>query len=163
MRRPLRWLTGLAATFAAACAPQAPAVDIAAETAALTAVIQAYHDAGEALDTEVLAASYTQDSAMYPPGGPAVEGLPAIREFVAGFASVPDIQMSFELVDVAIAASGDLGYSMSTAAIASVGPDGEPVSENIRDFHVWTKDAGGEWKLLIDIWNSPDPVTPPEG
>jgi ketosteroid isomerase-like protein len=40
------------------------------------------------------------------------------------------------------------------------GPDGEPVSESVRDFHVWRKDADGEWKLVIDIWNSPIP--PPD-
>ena len=38
--------------------------------------------------------------------------------------------------------------------------DGNDVSMNVRDFHVWIKE-NNEWKLVIDMWNSPaQPETP---
>jgi ketosteroid isomerase-like protein len=69
--------------------------------------------------------------------------------------------IELDLEEVVVSSSGDLGYTLGIGEITMEGPDGEPVVETIRDFHVWRKDAAGEWKLAVDIWNSPEP--PPEG
>ena len=39
------------------------------------------------------------------------------------------------------------------------GPDGAPVTAVEHDFHLWTKQDDGLWKLYIDIWNSPAPLS----
>jgi len=54
--------------------------------------------------------------------------------------------------------SGDLGYTYAELQVDLDGPDGEPIAEVLRDFHVWAKDADGAWRVVVDIWNSPDPL-----
>ena len=66
--------------------------------------------------------------------------------------------MNFDQPQVVVAASGDLGYTYAEGEVTLDGPDGETITEVIRDFHVWTKDADGEWRVAVDIWNSPNPL-----
>jgi len=54
---------------------------------------------------------------------------------------------------VAISAGGDMGYTLADVALSIAGPDGAPVEQRYRDFHVWRK-QDGTWKLAVDIWNS---------
>jgi ketosteroid isomerase-like protein len=161
MRDVARWVTGLAAAFLAACAPAGPAVDVEAETEALRAAAQAYHDAARVQDTDAVTALYASDGIIYAPDTPTIQGTEGIYAFAAGFADVPGILVELDLEEVVVSSSGDLGYTLGIGEITMEGPDGEPVVETIRDFHVWRKDAAGEWKLAVDIWNSPEP--PPEG
>lgn len=154
---------GLAAMLAVACTAPEAVVDMEAETAALRATAQAYHDAAANEDTEALVDLYAPDAVMYPPDLPAVEGIDAVREYAGGFTSVPGIQIQLDLVEVVVSPGADMGYTLGTGTIIMDGPDGEPVTEHVRDFHVWTKNAAGEWKLVVDIWNSPVPLEEPVG
>ena len=160
MTRFLSLALGITTIVASACVPR-PTIDVEAETAALRAAAQAYHDAAQALDADAVTALYTIDAVAYPPREPTVEGQAAFGEYAAGFLSVPGIQMLFTLTDVVVSAAGDLGYTYADAQITVDGPDGEPITENVRDFHVWTKDPDGAWRVVVDIWNSPDPL--PDG
>lgn len=157
MRRPVRWPAGLAAILAMACAPPEAVVDEAAEVEALAAVAEAYHAAAAALDADAVSAFYAADAVMYPPELAAVRGIEAVREYAAGFTSAPGIEIAFELTEAVISGDASMGYTMGVGKSVFDGPDGEPVTESLRDFHVWVKDAAGEWKLVVDIWNSPDP------
>ena len=158
MRRSARLFTLLAVVLAAACYPPEAVVDMEAETAALRAVAEAYHEVAASADADAMVDLYAPDCIMYPPGAPVVEGLDGVRAFGEAFMSVPGIQIELEITEVVVSAGGHMGYTMGIGDITSGGPDGEPVVETIRDFHVWTKNADGEWKLVIDIWNSPTPV-----
>ena len=163
MIRPAHWLAGLAATFAVACTPTVPPVDLAAETAALRAAAQAYHDGAATMDTDAIAALYTADAAIYAPDTPTIQGMDGVEAFVTGFASAPGIQVQLDLVEVVVSADADMGYTMGLGEITTEGPDGEAVVESVRDFHVWRKDVDGSWKLVVDIWNSPVPLADPTG
>jgi ketosteroid isomerase-like protein len=158
MRGSTLLLGSLLCVLVSACAEGAPAVDIAAETEALRATELAYHEAANALDADAVSAMYASGAEMYPPNEPSRSGINAIREFATAFTSAPGLQMDFELVDVAVAEGGAMGYTRSEGLVTVDGPDGEPVRQRLTDFHVWVKDGAGNWKLQIDIWNSPDPL-----
>jgi ketosteroid isomerase-like protein len=160
MKSPTRWILGLLVLPVAACAPSAPGVDLEAETEALRAAAQAYHDAARVQDTEAVTALYAPDGIIYAPDTPTIQGTDGIYDFAAGFASVPGIQVELDLAEVVVSSSGDMGYTLGVGRITMDGPEGEPVVEDIRDFHVWHKDAEGAWKLVVDIWNSPVPLEP---
>lgn len=163
MRHAARWATGLATALTAACAPAGPVVDVEAETEALRATAQAYHDAAAATDTDAIVALYASDGVIYAPDTPTIQGTDGIRGFASEFSAMPGVQIELDLVEVVVSSSGDLGYTLGLGEITMEGPDGEPVVESIRDFHVWRKDAAGEWKLVVDIWNSPEPPHTEEG
>jgi ketosteroid isomerase-like protein len=138
-----------------ACVP--PNVDIEAEQASLRATSDAYHEAAETNDMDSFVGFYTNDGVMFPPNAADEVGLQSVRNFATAFTQLPGFSMSFETVRVGVAASGDMGYTLSDGVVRFEGPDGTPVEDKIRDFHLWKK-QNGEWKLAIDIWNSELPL-----
>lgn len=162
MNRHIAYTLGFTMIAAACAGPQEASVDLQAETAALRDAAQAYDDALRTLDADAISAFYMEDAVAYPPNGPTVEGRAGFREFAANFASAPGVQINIGRARVVVAASGDLGYTFAAGEITLDGPDGETITETLRDFHVWAKDAEGAWRVAVDIWNSPDPL-PEEG
>lgn len=156
MNRQVASALAVAISAVSACAE--PQVDVQAETAALRAAALSYDNAAQALDAQAVASLYMENAVAYPPNEPTVRGRSAFEEYAAGFVSTPGIRMSFGELQVVVAVSGDLGYTYEDVAITFDGPDGEPVTETLRDFHVWTKDAEGAWRVAVDIWNSPTPL-----
>lgn len=140
------------------CAPPEPAVDVAAETAALREAAAAYHAATEGSDIETFVALNATDILMMPPNAPSAQGRDAIREVVAGFMEMPNFQIRFDLVAAEVATSGDIGFTLANGQFSFQGPDGLTIEDSIRDFHLWKKDAAGAWKVAYDIWNSEAPL-----
>lgn len=138
-----------------ACVP--PSVDVEAERAALRAAADAYHEAGQALDVDNFVDFYANDGLMLPPNEAEENGLQGVRSFVSAFVQLPDAGISFSDPIVEVAASGDMGYTLADAVVRFEGPDGEPVEDKVRDFHLWKK-QDGEWRIAIDIWNSELPL-----
>jgi uncharacterized protein (TIGR02246 family) len=147
--------TLLIVALAAACAPR-PA-DLEAARAALRAADSGYSQVAVAKNVDAFVALYEAGATMYPPGEATAQGTDAIRAVVETFLKDPAFAVTFTPVVVDVAAGGDLGYTLNTAAITATGPDGKPATERIRDFHVWRKQADGSWKIVIDIWNAEPP------
>ncbi len=139
------------------CACTQSSVDVEAERTALRAAADAYHEAGEGMDAEGFASSYTTSGLILPPNEAAITGRDGAHEFIASFAEVPGASVSFSNMNADIAASGDMGYTLADAVITVDGPDGQPIEDKIRDFHLWKK-QDGQWKIAIDIWNSEIPL-----
>ena len=155
----MKYTTMICITFSSAllCGCTQSSVDIEAEQAALRAAADAYHAAGEALDADTFAGSYTSDGLILPPKEPSVSGRDAAHNFISTFAETPGAGVSFSDANVVVAASGDMGYTLADAVVRFEGPDGELEEDKIRDFHLWKK-QDGEWKIAVDIWNSELPL-----
>ena len=138
-----------------ACVP--PSVDVEAEQASLRAAADAYHEAAQTVDIDSLVDLYTNDGIMLPPNAAEEEGIQDVRNFATAFTQTPGFDIRIDDVRVEVAASGDMGYTLANAVVSIDGPDGEPVQDQIRDFHLWKK-QDGEWKVAIDIWNSELPL-----
>ena len=80
------------------------------------------------------------------------------KEEVATDIASGGASVSFSNMNVDIAASGDMGYTLADAVVTVDGPDGQPIEDKIRDFHLWKK-QDGQWKIAIDIWNSENPMS----
>lgn len=132
-------------------------VDVEAEQESLRATADAYHEAAQTSDMDSFVGFYTDDGVMLPPNAADEVGLQNVRNYATAFTQLPGFSMGFENVRVGVAASGDMGYTLAEGVIRFEGPDGEPVEDMIRDFHLWKK-QNGEWKLAIDIWNSEIPL-----
>ena len=154
MKKLITILATMVALAAGGCAPQ---VDIEVEQAALRAAADAYHEAARTVDIDSLVGLYTNDGLMLPPNAAEEVGLQGVRNFATAFAQTPGFSARFENVRVEVAASGDMGYTLADNVINFDDPDGNPVQEVGRDFHLWKK-QDGEWKVAIDIWNSESPL-----
>lgn len=146
----------LAAT--ASCAPQAPSVDLEAERTALREADSRYTQLATAKDAEGVSGLYAADATIYPPAGATVSGLDGVREFAAEFTSVPGLTLSFRPLVIDVSRDGDMGYTINAVEITVPDEAGNPVTELIRDFHLWRKQEDGSWKVVVDIWNA-EPAT----
>ena len=154
-----RILAPVAALIAAASGC-APTVDLAEARAALEQSDARYSEAAQGKDVDAWVSMYTSDATMYPPGLATISGIDAIRDFGTEFTSMPGFAASFRPVEVDVGDGGDLGYTLNEFVITFTGPEGQPVTEQGRDFHVWRRQADGAWKVVIDIWNSDQPASP---
>ena len=151
--RRIRLVTLIVLT--AACAAQRnPASDAAAT---LRRADSAYTVGMQSLDVPGLVALYTADAVMYPPGEPSVVGIDAVRKFAQAFAAIPGLKMTAERQTIVVSQSGDLGYVVNLVGATSNDARGKPTTELLRDVHIWRRDADGQWKVAVDVWN----VVPP--
>jgi ketosteroid isomerase-like protein len=164
MKLEILAVTGLAValTACAPAAPEAPAIDIAAETAALQAAATAYTDAARVLDPSAMAAFYAEDGLAMPPNDATREGPAAFAAYVEEAGGMEGFSVTLDPPTVVMGAGGDMGYSFGLIQITAPGPDGELVTEEERDVHVWRKQPDGMWKIVIDIWNSTTPLPMPD-
>ena len=125
-------------------------VDIDAERAALLAAADAYHETAHRSEWSRLIESDADDILILPPNAAEISGLEAARKF---FAAAPDVEFRYGSVIAAVAASGDMGYTLTGGVVRFDGPDGNPAEDKFRDFHLWKK-QDGEWKIAIDMWSS---------
>lgn len=154
MRRSLAVLTGPVLALLACAPAPAPPPDTGAALTALKEADAAYAKAGAAKDLEAFLAFYAPDAAGYPPGEPTFTGAEATRSYLTKYFQDTAFAVTFSPVSAEVSADGTMGYTLNMAELRATGPDGKPMSEKVRDFHVWRKQADGAWKLVIDIWNA---------
>ena len=120
----------------------------------LAAVAGKWQEAYNAGDAEAIAALYTEDCRLMPPGAELMEGRDAAA---ASFTEMIASGAKLELQSVQAVAGGDLGYHVGRYVMRT--PDGA-VAERGKYIETWRKTAAG-WKIANDIWNTDAPVPPP--
>lgn len=133
-----------------------PGVDLDAERAALVEADARYTSTANAGDVEGLTSLYAEDATRYPPDGEPVSGLDAMRAFATRVASTPGFHLTPTPLALHVAAAGDMAYTLNLLRLDLTGPDGEPMVEWLRDFHVWRKEPDGAWRIVEDIWHVMD-------
>lgn len=153
MPSPIRWSLAAALTLAAACAPAAPKVDIAAEETAIRAKVAEWNGFLQAKNDSAITALYGDRGALLPAGMPKLSGAAAMRPFWAQLWAL-NVNLVLNSVSVTVAQSGDLAVEEGTY---SFDVPGVP-SDKGKYLVVWYK-QDGKWLVAQDIWNSD--MTPP--
>lgn len=118
-------------------------------TAAVEAASAAFAEAFSAGDAEAVAALYTEDGVILPPGSDAVEGRAAIQEAMAAeMAAMGDAVMTFETHEVQAAH----GHALEVGGYTLEGADGTHLDHG-KFIAIW-KNTDDGWKMTRDIWNS---------
>ena len=148
----------------AACAPPAEetAVDLEEARASLRAAADAYHDGAHRADADALVSLNAADVLIFPPNAAEERGTEGARKIAEGFTTAPNFEAQFVTRVAEVADSGELGYTVADATLSFDGPDGDPVRDEVRDFHVWKRQEDGSWKVVVDVWNSRLPLPPTE-
>jgi ketosteroid isomerase-like protein len=96
-----------------------------------------------------------EDAVQMPNGSYPVFGRDAIYEWMRGDDDV--YTLSWQPIDAAVAASGDMGWTLGDWKFTGKNIDGEDVTVYGKYVNVWKK-VDGQWKVMIDIGNtSPAP------
>jgi uncharacterized protein (TIGR02246 family) len=103
-------------------------------------------------DTVALAALYTEDATVLPPGAPSVHGREAIQQF---WQSVRDAGVrTATLATQDVQASGDYAHEIGAATLQIQPEGGAASTEQVKYVVVWKRQPGGTWQLHVDIWNA---------
>jgi len=126
----------------------------AADEAAVRAASAEWAKVAAAKDLEKTISYYAEDASMFPPNAPIVTGPEARRKMWTQLFSPAEVVFSNGATKVEIAKSGDLAYEIGTFQYAFKDDKGNPVKQVGKYVVVWKKQSGGEWKAIVDIFNT---------
>jgi ketosteroid isomerase-like protein len=111
--------------------------------------------AAEGRNIDAIVSFWSDDAIVIPPGSPEFRGRAAIREYVKKSLAIPGFRIRWSPSRVVVSSDGELGYTTGENAVTFSGPDGKSTTINGRYMTVWRRERGGEWKCVVDIWNTP--------
>jgi ketosteroid isomerase-like protein len=147
--------------FAAGCGKEEPKDTRAADEAAIKNADTQWAKAAASKDVDATVAFYSDDATLLPPNAPMASDKASIRAAWAGLLG-PGTSLSWQATKVEAARSGDLGYVIGTYQLEGKDASGKEESDRGKFVEVWKKQADGNWKAAVDIFNSDLPVAKPE-
>src|SRR5215210_1374695 len=86
-------------------------------------------------DAAGVAALYTENARVLPPGGAIVSGQQAIQEFWQSVMGMGVREVDLRTQDVEL--GGDLAYEIGSATLKMQPPDGSPMTDTVKYVVVW--------------------------
>ncbi|MFN2502293.1 MAG: SgcJ/EcaC family oxidoreductase [Pyrinomonadaceae bacterium] len=111
----------------------------------ISAANDRFMQAFQAQDAAGIAALYTNDATLLPPGSTMITGKEAIHAFWQSVMDMGIREAKLSITDVQ--SSGPLAYEVSRFELS-----GSDVALSGKYVVVWKNDGG--WKLHVDIWNT---------
>lgn len=105
-------------------------------------------------DIDAIVSHWDEDAVMLPPGSSIIEGREAIRSYVESTSSIPGFRITWEPERAFVADAGDMAYMIERNEITFNNETGEPIKTRGKVVTVWKKNTAGEWKNVVEIWNS---------
>ena len=133
-----------------------------ADEATLRKLDAEWSKAAGAMDLDKTASYYSDDALVLPPNMPTIQGKQGARAMWQGMFSVPGFGGGWKAAKVEVARSGDLAYVTGTYELSESGPTGKPKTDKGKYLEVWKKQADGNWKCIVDMFNSDLASTGPE-
>ncbi len=139
-------------------APPVTTVDQAAELEAVMALSSEWSDLVASGSPEQVLAHWADDAVMMAPNLDFIEGKDAIAAYLEHYigedAVVPNFSIEWTPRSGYVSKSGDLAYLIETNLIQFDDENGDRVSVPNKVITVWRKNENGEWKNVVDMWNS---------
>lgn len=103
---------------------------------------------------------YAEDAVLLPTAEPLVNGKQNIRHEWEHILAIPGFRNSSKLTTVKVASAGDMAYTTGTYEAWMMGEEGEEVVEPGKWVTVWNKGPEGEWRIILETYNTDIP--PPD-
>lgn len=126
----------------------------AADEVAVRAASAEWAKVAAAKDLEKTLTYYTDDASMFPPNAPVVTGPEARRKAWTALFAPAELVFSNAATKVEAARSGDLAYETGTFEESFKDDKGQPVKMAGKYVVVWKKQPSGQWKAIVDIFNT---------
>lgn len=110
--------------------------------------------ASEGRDLERVLSFWTDDAVVLAPSLPAVVGKDALRQYVLGSMEIPGFRITWTSTEITFSPDGNLAYLFSRNAVTMNTPNGTPNTTEGRGVTIWRREADGEWRCAVDIWNA---------
>ena len=160
----LQTARGIAALLvvASATASGCASADVPAQNpgAAVRRADSAWAAAAAAGNLEASVAALAPDGIMFPPGAPPIVGRAAARQFMQEAMALPGFSVTWQSDTVVVATSGDLAYAIGRSRYTFPDSAGGLDTLHAKAVSVWRRDADGQWRAVLDIWNEAPPGGP---
>jgi len=133
---------------------QTPPDTRAIDEAAVRAASAEWAKVAAAKDLEKTLSYYAEDASMFPPNAPVVTGADARRKMWTALLAPAELVFSNAATKVEVARSSDLAYETGTFEESFKDAQANPVKVVGKYVVVWKKQPGGQWKAIIDIFNT---------
>jgi ketosteroid isomerase-like protein len=147
--------------LAAGCGKEEPKDTRVADEAAIKNADTQWAKAAASKDVDATVAYYSDDASLLPPNAPMASDKASIRAAWAGLLGA-GTTLSWQATKVEAARSGDLGYVMGTYQLEGKDASGKEESDRGKFVEVWKKQADGNWKAAVDIFNTDLPAVKAE-
>ena len=154
----------LAIMLLSSCTNQSNAVTISNDANDSTDAISAINKADSLWDDQSAHNSaegwlsfYTNDAIMMPPGEKSCTDIASRATSIKAMFAMPAAHMRFQATKTEVSKSGDLGYSSGVYQFSYKDAAGKEMHEIGKFCETWKKQADGNWKCIVDIWNA-DPT-----
>lgn len=158
MKKLFLVIATISALVLSGCAVTAPQVDTAADKAAIEKAYPAWVDSLNDKDIETWASFLAPNAQFQPPNVPALTTHEEIINFYKALFEDPRFALDCEQQQVEVAASGEMAWSRGICEGVLTGQDGEEERLKTKWLKVWQKQPDGEWKNLVNMWNSDLPL-----
>lgn len=150
----LRYSAVLAVCFAAFLSPSTVTGKSRMKgTDALRAADEAWMKVFSAKDLDKSVAFCDEKGAVLAPNAPIAEGKEAIAKSFSGFFRLVDLKITWHADKASVAKSGELGYTSGTYEM-SYSAGAAKIADRGKYVTVWKKQANGDWKVVLDIFNT---------
>ena len=149
----------VAVTIITACQLKTASVDARSEANAIRNLEDQWTVANKAKDIDKIVSFFASDAVVMEPNMPISVGIEAIRKSQESWFSDTTVlynTFTATIDTIEISASGDLAYARGTGRLSINTPNG-PVEEVDKWIDIWKK-INGEWKVIVNIWNSDKPL-----
>jgi ketosteroid isomerase-like protein len=134
-------------------------VDLKAEEAALLKTDSIWSALGtNSKDVEKIVSYWSDDAVVIPPGEPPVRGKDALRKMVGDLTNIPGFSISWKSSEIHFSPDGQLAYMYGENLFSMNDSTGNKIAIPGRGYTIWRKETDGNWKCVVDIWNSPPPA-----
>jgi len=140
--------------------PKAPTADTGAMTAALDSLNQAFAAAVAARDTDKVVGMYAADAHILPANAPRADGPDAIRALWKGFMAMPGMELVPTSNAPIMTEAGDMIIDIGSYTMKMMDAKGKPM-QDVGKYVTIFKKVGGEWKIVVDTFNSDAPAPMP--
>ena len=97
---------------------------------------------------------YADDALVMPPNEVAANSRAAIRKSIAELLALPGLRIDWHPVRIEMSAAGDLAALAGAYSLSYRDASGATVSDRGKLLEVWRRGPGGDWKCVLDTWNS---------
>lgn len=144
-----------------ACQTQTATDTRAADETTLKNLDAEWSNAAGAKDIDKTVSFYSDDVLIMPPNSPALQGKASARGMWQAMLSMPGFGGGWNATRVDVARSGDLAYITGTYEFNETDASGKPKTDKGKYLEVWKKQADGNWKCVVDIFNTDLPAPAP--
>ena len=138
-----------------------PSTDLRAEEEALRKLDADWVKAAQSKQVDAWVAFYSNDAAVLPPNEAMATDRDSIKKSVGGLLGLPGLTISWQPTKVEVARSGDLAYLYGKYEVSFDEAPGKRTTDRGKIVEIWKKQADGNWKCIVDTWNSDLPAAPP--